>query len=455
MSRHLGWLAILPLAAALTACATPRMPDLSRLYEAHASTGDRAPVVLIPGMLGSRLARRDSGEELWPGSTRKLLTSRYLDLALRIDPATLEPLDDGLVPSGLFDAAVGQDFYGRVVRALQEVGAYQLSRPGQQVLQQKARLYVFTYDWRQDTVVTVRQLDAFIEQIRRDYGDPQLRVDVVAHSMGGLIARYYQRYGTDDVLDGDVFPVSGAGARKLRRMVLLGVPNQGTALAVHKFLHGYQVGLSRLPPEGVATMPGLFQFFPHPLVTWITTVAGRPLSRDVFEVDIWRRFEWSIFDPRVQRRMAQEPGVWPEPAVFSRWFEKRLERARRFAWSLMVPTDGVVLIEPLMFGGDCIPTPRHLVVEEVDGESVTRLTPEQILRPAPGVDYERLMYEPGDGSVTKSSLLGRQQLDPSVPRHEYSNVEISRAFFICEQHDALTGNINLIDNLLHYLLSSE
>ena len=185
------------------------------------------PVVLIPGMLGSRLAHSDTGIEAWPGGTRKLLTSRYLDLALRIDPVTLEPLDDGLVPSGLFDAAIGMDFYGRIVKALREVGDYQLSTPGRPVVDQRARLYVFAYDWRQDNVATVRKLDALIEEIRRDYGDPKLRVDVVAHSMGGLIVRYYARYGTDDVLDGNSFPVTGAGAAKLRRVALLGMPHQG------------------------------------------------------------------------------------------------------------------------------------------------------------------------------------------------------------------------------------
>ena len=112
-------------------------------------------------------------------------------------------------------------------------------------------------------------------------------------------------------------------------------------------------------------------------------------------------------------------------------------------------------MEPLMFGGNCVPTPRRLVVEEVDGDSVARLRPEQILKPEPGIDYEALMFEPGDGTVTKSSLLGRQQLHPSVPRHEYSNVEISRAFFICERHDALTGNITLLDNMLNFLLSAD
>lgn len=454
MHRRLAWLAILPCAL-LVACATNRVPDLSRLYQAQAADPDRTPLVLIPGVLGSRLARRDTGVELWPGGARKLLTSRYLDLALRIDPVTLEPLDDGLVASGLFDAATGQDFYGRLVEALTEAGGYQLSTPGQAVEQHKARLYVFTYDWRQDNVVTVRQLDRFLEQIRRDYGDPDLRVDVIAHSMGGLIIRYYQRYGTDDVLDANAFPVTGAGVARLRRVVLLGTPNQGAVSAVHKFLNGYRVALSKLPVEGVATMPAMFQLFPHPLVEWITNIDGRPLDRDLFNIELWRRFQWSIFDPRVQRRMHQEPGVWPEQEVFERWFERRLERARRFVWSLMVPTGDIDPIQPLIFGGNCVPTPRRLVVEEVDGKSVARLLPEQILKPEPGVDYDDLMFEPGDGSVTKSSLLARQELHPSIPRHEYSNVDLDHAFFVCERHESLTGNINLIDNLLHYLLSAD
>jgi hypothetical protein len=452
--RHRS-LAILSCAAALAACAAARSPDLARLYAAHAEDDRRVPVIVVPGMLGSRLARRDTGEELWPGGTRKLLVSGYEDLVLRIDPETLEPLDDGLAPSGLFEEAIGQDFYGRLVRALREIGGYLPSRPGQPVVQQKARLYVFTYDWRQDNVATVRKLDRLVEQIRADYRDPGLRVDIVAHSMGGLIVRYYQRYGTEDVLDRNVFAVSGAGADKLRRVVMLGVPHQGATLAIHKFLNGYQVGISRLPTEGVATMPGMFQFFPHPAVDWVASVDGRPLRLDLFDVDLWRRFGWSIFDRRVQRRIAEQPGVWPEQTVFERWFEKRLERARRFAWSLMVPAPQLAPARMLVAGGDCLPTPRRLVIEEVEGESLARLTPEQIARPVRGVDYEKLMFEPGDGSVTRSSLLAVQAMDPAVPFHEYSREGLGHAYFVCGQHDSLTGNVGLIDNLLYFLLDPD
>jgi pimeloyl-ACP methyl ester carboxylesterase len=448
-------MALLPLVAWLAACASVRAPDAGRPVANQATPERRTPVILIPGVLGSRLTRGAGGMEAWPGGTRKLLTSGYHELALRIDPATLEPIDDGLVPSGLFDAAAGQDFYGRIVETLTGVGGYELARPGEKLARPAARLYLFPYDWRQDNVRTVARLDALIEQIRDDYGDPTLRVDVIAHSMGGLIVRYYERYGTDDVLEGNTFSVTGAGAAKLRRVVLLGTPNQGTVTAVHKFLNGYRVALSRLPTEGVATMPAMFQLFPHPLVDWVVDIAGRPIQRDLFDIKTWKHFQWSIFDRSVQRRMRRQSADWPKQAVFERWFEKRLERAQRFVWSLMVPTGKVDLTLPLLFGGDCVPTPRRLVIEEIEGRSSARLRPEQILRPVPGVDYEALMYEPGDGSVASSSLLARQALDPEIPHQQYASLEVERTLLACEQHGDLTGNRAFLNGLLTYLLAPE
>lgn len=454
MRRRVAWFAVASCATFLVACATAD-PAIEQLYPAHSANRERVPVILIPGLLGSRLARTDNGQELWPGSTRKLLTSGYEDLALRIDPETLEPIDDGLVASGLFDGAVGLDFYRRIVMQLGEAGGYRLSRPGSKVVQQKARLYLFAYDWRQDNVVSVRKLDELIEQIRRDYDDPTLRVDVIAHSMGGLIVRYYERYGTVDVLGGNSFPVTGLGLSKLRRIVLLGTPNQGAVTALHKFLNGYRVGISALPTEGVATMPSTFQLFPHPLVDWVVNINGQPLNFDVFDVGFWRRYEWSIFDQRVRRRISQDPDNWPAPEVFERWFEKRLERARRFVWSLMVPAGTVPMIEPLLLGADCVPTPRRLVFENIGGQSVARLQPEQIVNPMPGVDYETLMFAPGDGSVTKSSLLSRQDLSPTVPRNEQEGLGAHRELFVCAGHDELTSNDKLLGSLIEHLLAPE
>jgi pimeloyl-ACP methyl ester carboxylesterase len=430
-------------------------PAADQLYPAHSATLERHPVILIPGLLGSRLAREDTGVELWPGGTRKLLTSDYEDLALRIDPETLEPIDDGLVPSGIFEGAAGKDFYRRLIQELRQAGGYRLVRPGRAVIEQRARLYLFTYDWRQDNVKTVAKLDELIEQIRRDYKDPYLRVDVIAHSMGGLIVRYYERYGTVDVLNGNSFPVTGLGLSKLRRVILLGTPNQGTVTAVHKFLNGYRVGFSALPTEGVATMPSTYQLFPHPLVDWVVNINGKPLNFDIFDTEFWRSYEWSIFDHRIQRRMDRHRDIWPTQEVFERWFQKRLERGRRFVWSLMVPPGDVPLVKPLLLGADCVPTPRRLVFESISGESVARLRPEQILNPKPGVDYESLMFAPGDGSVTLDSFLARQELSREMPNDQQEGIKSEHEQIVCARHDALTSDDVLLDALIEYLLAPD
>ena len=436
----------------------PLRPDLRRLYEFDGPAGVQPPLIVIPGILGSRLRDRASGVELWPGSVGHLLLGGKDALALKIDPKTLEPLDDGIEAAGLFEGVLNRDFYGAILHTLQHYGRYQLGVPGQHQDGKTRRYYVLAYDWRQDNVVTARKLDALIEQIRRDYGDPALKVDVVAHSMGGLATRYFLRYGTDDVLDGNEFPVSLKGAAKLRTVILLGTPNLGSAQSLHGFLRGTDVGYTRIPTEVLATMPSVYQLFPHPINSWLLRADGHALDRDLFDVDIWRRFEWSVFDPQVIARLREAAPDAASAAkdleLRQRYFEKRLERARRFVWSLTVPLPKTP-VNLVVFGGDCTLTPARLLVEEIDGDSVVRLYPEDVKHKLPGVDYSRLMLEPGDGAVTKPSLLARENLDPTAPRHRYLFFPLAYSFFLCEQHDKLTGNINFQDNLLNVLLSRE
>jgi hypothetical protein len=121
----------------------------------------------------------------------------------------------------------------------------------------------------------------------------------------------------------------------------------------------------------------------------------------------------------------------------------------------MVPAGRVPLVKPLLLGADCVPTPRRLVFENVGGDALARLRPEQILEPSPGVDYEALMFAPGDGSVTLSSLLSRQDMSSEVPSSEQESLEPGRAVIVCERHDALTSDDALIDALIEHLLAPE
>jgi pimeloyl-ACP methyl ester carboxylesterase len=387
-----------------------------------------------------------------------LVFSDYREVALEIDPVSLDPMPSTLAPSGLADQLAGKDFYGNITRTLERAGRYERALPGEAQEPGSRSYYVFLYDWRQDNAKSAQQLYQFIEQIRKDYSNPQLEVDLIAHSMGGLIARYFLRYGKTDVLRDNTFEVNLDGADRVRRVILLGTPNLGSMSSLHAFIKGKKIGFGRLPPEVLASMPSVYQTFPHALNDWIITTRGKPLNRDLFDVRIWRRFQWSIFDPKVSQRIIEQ-SVSPQAGreyleVLEAYFEIQLERGRRFVWSLTVPLpeDSYKLI---VFGGDCLLTPARLLVEEVRGVSEVRLWPHEISNPLPGVDYDSLMLEPGDGIVTKASLLARESLDSSVTRHRYIDFPLDYPLFLCEKHDALTGNETFQDNLLHALLSLE
>jgi hypothetical protein len=84
-----------------------------------------------------------------------------------------------------------------------------------------------------------------------------------------------------------------------------------------------------------------------------------------------------------------------------------------------------------------------------------RLYPKEVKNRVSRVNYEKLMLEPGDGRVTRASLLGRQALDRSVPRDKYSDFPLHYTVLICELHEDLTGNVNFQDNLLNILLTQD
>jgi len=447
-------------------CTHAPVPDLQRLYETRPLTRDttivtgvvETPVILVHGVFGARLRDRDTGQEFWPGGITSLLFNSYDDIALPIDVDTLQPAATDLEAYAITDRAAGRDFYGAIIRTLETSGGYLTGIPGEPVADGRRRYYILVYDWRQDNVETARRLDELISSIRTDYADPDLKVDIVAHSMGGLATRYYLRYGTTDVLDGNDFPMNDHGATRVRKVILLGTPNLGSVSALNEFLQGFKVGLRRIPTETFATMPSAYQLFPHPIRSALVSANGEVLDRDLFDVRIWRAFQWSIFDPQVRARILRR---FPDPeqgtaylAMLERYFEKHLERARRFVWSLTVPVEHG-LVRLVVFGGDCELTPARLLVEEVNGESVLRLHPSDVTMRVPGVDYEKLMLEPGDGRVTKPSLFAREALDPTVPRHRYSYFPMDHSILLCESHDSLTGNISFQNNLLNILLTRD
>lgn len=445
---------LLALAVLLAGCSVPLRPDLARMYRVAAISPDDTPVILIPGLFGSKLRQRSSGTEVWPGAWNRVFFADYSDLAVRFDPTTLAVQADDLEAFDIAEEVLGRDFYRPIVDMLVRFGGYVRARPGTPAKKGQRHYYLFPYDWRQDNVEQSRGLDRLIDTIRADYGNPGLRVDIVAHSMGGLIARYYLRFGPVDVLDGTPSLITLYGAQRVRKLILLGTPNFGAVSALHAYLEGEPVGFRRLRPEVLATMPSGYQLFPHPLADWLIDTAGRALPDDLFDPGTWERYGWNVYDPAARARIDAQRGTdGPDYRLaLQRYFALRLERARRFMWMLSTP-EPATPIRYVLFGGDCALTPARIALEDDGGVPRTRLRAADVSDHAAAAMLAEVMLEPGDGRVTKPSLLARETLDPTAPQHEESVLPIAYFFFLCEQHDQLTGNVNFQDNLLNVLLT--
>ena len=71
----------------------------------------------------------------------------------------------------------------------------------------------------------------------------------------------------------------------------------------------------------------------------------------------------------------------------------------------------------------------------------------------PALDYARLMSEPGDGLITRSSQVARRPIDVAPDDPRFHPLPAGQTFFLCESHGRLTHNPYFQNNLLHFLLS--
>jgi pimeloyl-ACP methyl ester carboxylesterase len=448
-------IALLMSCLLLSGCATirPPKPDLARLYESNSSNIEQPPIILIHGLMGSTLVDSKTGKQFWPGSLGTLAFSNYSNLARMTGETEGGP---HLVPGDLFTGVGGVDFYSALIDTLEHVARYKRGVPGQPVGNDRRRYYVLLYDWRKDNIEAVKQLHALIDQIRVDYHDPKLRVDIIAHSNGGLIANYYLRYGPNDVLDQREFYPWNEGPARIRRMVLLGTPLLGAMTSVERLMQGFRVALRTVPVEVLATFATPFETLPHPLVSAVLDPSGHAVDIDLYDSRVWRDNHWSVFSPVVEARVrdsAKTPAEGEQAvAALQAAFTQNLERANKFQWSLTSPFHSED-VSIAVFGGDCALTEGHAVLEQTDSGPQLAFRPGDVRKKVPGVDYEDLMLEPGDTLVTRASEVARESDDPGKPRHAFNFFPQAQSFFLCESHDTLTSNVYFQDNLLYFLLS--
>lgn len=197
----------------------------------------KTPVILIPGIMGSEFEVKEDipnsgitqctnifadyeykqGDTVWWNTSTNIIfdnvvCARYLDIL------TLQP--DGKTDVhpevGLKDSIVGIDFAGNHAGYTDTI-PFLISK-GYEL---KKDLFVFPFDWRKDLSQNITALNNKIDTAMTSAGTTQ--VQIVAHSMGGLIARDYIR--------------DPEHAKKVDTIVELGTPHAGSPNALAHIMY--------------------------------------------------------------------------------------------------------------------------------------------------------------------------------------------------------------------------
>ena len=208
------------------------------------------PLIFVPGMAGS-LLNAPGGREYWLGILNRDLNRKLLSLHSADNGAFLTATDiieEITLP--LLGVTVKR-IYGPLMTFLVDEGAYRKTvdcpaNPGNE----PPTLFVFPYDWRQDNGMNAAVLGQLVECVRQIH--PNQDVDILAHSMGGLVARRYILDAGDD--------------SHVNRLVTIGSPFLGAPKAINVLETGDFFPRQPIDRDTMAyiakTFPGAHQLLP-------------------------------------------------------------------------------------------------------------------------------------------------------------------------------------------------
>jgi len=328
--------------------------------------------------------------------------------------------------------------------------------------------YVFSYDWRRDNVENACELIRRIERLKEKLQAPDLRFTILAHSMGGLIARYAAMYGNQDLPAGDeVIHPTWAGAAHISKIVMIGVPNEGSADAFATIIDGYSITeglrrriplLKRLSFEDALRAPAVFQLLPHERAARFLDENLNEVPIDLFDPAVWKKYGWSAAnDPGFRERYAHRHGSESSLKTLDAYFAAVLQRAKRFHDALDAQPGNDPPVVLMAIGADCEETFNAPVIlrDEKHNRWRTLIRPAEY-RTSAGIritsrQVTAAMYAPGDGRVTRKSLVGEDLV--SDPQNGKSPLALTYAVFGCDLHSQLQRNKTLQDNALTVIVA--
>jgi pimeloyl-ACP methyl ester carboxylesterase len=414
----------------------------------------RNPLILIPGMTGSELRHKETGDKVW----FKAIKSKSEDLRLPVMADPTETHDNLIATDALRSVKIAvfpvYDVYGDFIDGMEKRGGYHeesWDSPSEDGWRDS--LYVYAYDWRLDNVgnarLLIRKLDALRERLKR----PNLKFDIVAHSMGGLLARYAAMYGDSDLPAGDAKPhPTWVGTRYFDRIVLLGTPNEGSALSLNALVNGYSVGSVRIDLPFVQesskflvfTIPAAYELLPAPGTLRAYDDRLEPIHVDIYDPKTWTKYGWNPIDDKdfPSQFNAAERKAAPV------YFAAALDRARRWHEALAATGGQQGGLSFHLIGSECRTALDSIVIYRNGDKWKTAFRPNGFTRSdgtkITDAQLKKLMIAPGDGIVTKRSL---EAANEAAVR---SLVTVNDKFF-CESHNKLAANDQIQDYVIGLL----
>ena len=473
----------LALAMILNGCSLVRQQasrypaaDVDGIYATARSNPERNPVILIHGFTGAKIVRSADGATVWgafftedaplpssPDGLRAVALDidglhspiRSQDLLhIRDDSHATELLEKAY--TGAVVAKVSFGIYADMVKMVERAG-YAPCRHVDQPDGSSASpaCFTFFYDWRQDNVGNAIALGRFIDEARRQVAanrtengfqrtDP-VRFDILAHSMGGLITRYYLRYGARDVL-GETNPaITWVGTENISRAILIATPNFGAMQALKELITGVKYPVVKYEQSLLATYVSLYQMLPREEHKLWFDGNGELLPYSYMRADLWQTHQWGPFEEKQDRHLEV---LFPDAetraervARMAEFMDAAFERGRKFMAALDRHPETPLPIPLILFAADASPTlEKAVIAKDKNGRVVFQFKPGKRLN------------SPGDGRVTRVSALADERAVSDLRGWLSSPIRWTQTFFLTDSHTSMFGNPTFQNNLLHLLL---
>lgn len=349
------------------------------------------------------------------------------------------------------------DIYGGFVKALAARGGYHEERwDAPSAKGSDAAVYVFGYDWRLDNVENAKLLIRKIEDLRKKLGKPDLKFDLVAHSMGGILARYAAMYGDADLqAEGQTPRPTWVGARYFDRIVLIGTPNEGAINAFNAFVNGFvykglKVDLPFFQDTSkymVFSIPAAYQLMPAPGTIRVFDDRLKPVALDLYDPHVWADHGWDV----TRDADFVEHFTAAERRVASTYFANALSRAKRLHTALAAANGEAKGVRFFTIGCDCRKdTPDGIVIyRDKSGAWHTRFDAVGFTR-ADGTrvsdaEVKSVVVSPGDSIVPFHSVNASLE---SRAANVSSILGAAPAENICEDHNFQATNSKIQDYVI-------